>query len=72
MPEHAQSDERCTCSPNLYPGGYSKGCPWARSFNGGEPLGHVKDCPVSGEPCPCLPGSTAHAYCIADARRKVT
>lgn len=45
---------RCDCPPI----GTSPTCPWGR-----DGLGHVKACPVSGDPCPCLPGSLAHAYC---------
>lgn len=57
--------ERCTC-PTL---GFSRDCPWARTFGDADPIGHVKACPVSGNPCPCLPGSTSQAYCERDAAR---
>lgn len=59
--------EKCTCSPDKF----SKDCPWARSFGDEEPLGHVRNCPLRGGPCPCLEGSIAQAYCYADARTLV-
>lgn len=50
----------CTCPPDRF----SPTCPWARVLTlEDEPLGHVRECPTTGEPCPCLPGSIAHAHC---------
>jgi hypothetical protein len=52
------SDLLCTCPSE----GYNPACPMAR---GG--IGHVKQCPERGGPCPCLPGSIAEAYCAVAA-----
>lgn len=57
----------CTCPPDTF----SATCPWARAFTPDhEPLGHVRSCPITREPCPCLDGSTAQAYCYIQAREE--
>ena len=48
----------CTCPLDAL----DPNCPWAR-----KGVGHVKACPVSGEPCPCLEGSVAWAHCYVQA-----
>lgn len=50
----------CTCMPSMDEP--DPNCPWAR-----DGLGHVKKCPLSGYPCPCLPGSVAEAHCYVQA-----
>lgn len=62
----SQSDVHCTCLAV----GHNISCPWVRGVaDDGEFIGHVKACPVSGDPCPCLPGSIAEAHCAIEARR---
>lgn len=49
----------CCCPADTF----SADCPWARVFDDGPPLGHVRACPSTGNPCPCLPGSISEAHC---------
>lgn len=55
----SQSDVHCTCPPV----GFDPYCPWVRGVDGDDIIGHVKACPVSGDPCPCLDGGISHAHC---------
>lgn len=50
----------CPCDPDTE--GFDANCPWQR-----EGFGHVKKCPLSGDPRPCLPGSLAEAHCYVQA-----
>jgi hypothetical protein len=48
----------CTCPPV----GWDPACPFVRGLD----IGHVKACPAGRGPCPCLPGSLAHAHCSVE------
>lgn len=63
MSAATQSDVHCTC-PEI---GHDLSCPWVRGEIDGEIVGHIKSCPVSGDPCPCLHGSLSEAYCLIEA-----
>lgn len=62
----SQSDVFCLCPDEA--DAHVLACPWVRGEVDGEIIGHVKNCPVSGDPCPCLPGSIAEAHCSIEAR----
>ena len=51
--------DECTCPEGEE---FATDCPLAR---GG--IGHIKQCPVSGNACPCLPGSLSYAHCAVEA-----